>query len=550
MLRSNAAKTSEPQSSSQDQTALVTQLLQLPDYCAGCGVKLQSEDPDRPGYYKVPQKLIEASLSKVVAPTEQQDAHDEGSDDIEERRASNAAATSSGNDDLPLGAAEELRAFDALVDSWLDEKDDEDPKAALQRLNIAPERDDGDEAHILCARCYSLSHYGQVKNARAEADLPQFDLGQKVGRKIGLQRSRRAVVLCVVDAADFDGSLPRTALQALFSNIEGYQVRDGVTAPRAGDKDVRFVLAVNKADLLPAQATASRLEKWIRARARQGGIPRPVSVELVSALKGWGVEELLVHLHREVGATGDVWVVGAQNAGKSSLINAMKRAVRHGKPRNELTTAALPGTTLGMLKVPGLMPPRCNMFDTPGVPHNFQLSSRLSPEEVKMLLPKRRLKPRTFRAAEGQTVFVGAVARIDVHSSPGATLYLTVWASDEITCHFGKTEGAEERYDKNLGTLLAPPLDSNHKLGPLVPTPVIVQGTNWKQSSMDIAVAGLGWIAVGVSGEAQFTVWAHEGVAITTRTAVLPDYAKELERPGFGNKDRKLKAKAGSKARK
>ena len=65
--------------------------------------------------------------------------------------------------------------------------------------------------------------------------------------------------------------------------------------------------------------------------------------------------------------------------------------------------------------------------------------------QVKMLLPKRRLKPRTFRAAEGQTVFVGGVARIDVHRSPGATLYLTVWASDEIACHFGKTSGAEER---------------------------------------------------------------------------------------------------------
>ena len=67
------------------------------------------------------------------------------------------------------------------------------------------------------------------------------------------------------------------------------------------------------------------------------------------------------------------------------------------------------------------------------------------------------------------------------------------------------------RYEKNLGTLLAPPLDQNHKLGPLVPTLVIVQGPNWKQSSMDIAVAGLGWVAVGVSGEAEFTVWAHEG---------------------------------------
>ena len=45
-----------------------------------------------------------------------------------------------------------------------------------------------------------------------------------MGRKIGLQRQRRAVVLVVVDAADFDGSLPRAALEGLFSNIEGYQV--------------------------------------------------------------------------------------------------------------------------------------------------------------------------------------------------------------------------------------------------------------------------------------------------------------------------------------
>lgn len=33
------------------------------------------------------------------------------------------------------------------------------------------------------------------------------------------------MVLVVVDAADFDGSLPRAALEGLFSNIEGYQVR-------------------------------------------------------------------------------------------------------------------------------------------------------------------------------------------------------------------------------------------------------------------------------------------------------------------------------------
>ncbi len=40
---------------------------------------------------------------------------------------------------------------------------------------------------------------------------------------------------------------------------------------------------------------------------------------------------------------------------------------------------------------------------------------------------------------------VGGLARIDVLESPGATLYLTVFASDEIGCHMGKTETAEER---------------------------------------------------------------------------------------------------------
>ncbi len=42
----------------------------------------------------------------------------------------------------------------------------------------------------------------------------------------------------------------------------------------------------------------------------------------------------------------------------------------------------------GMLKVDGLLPRRCRMFDTPGVPHPFQLHARLNPEEVLQTHPQ------------------------------------------------------------------------------------------------------------------------------------------------------------------
>ena len=51
----------------------------------------------------------------------------------------------------------------------------------------------------------------RVQNPDAEGLLPEFDLAQRVGRKIALQKYRRAIVLCVVDVTDFDGSLPRYA---------------------------------------------------------------------------------------------------------------------------------------------------------------------------------------------------------------------------------------------------------------------------------------------------------------------------------------------------
>ena len=36
----------------------------------------------------------------------------------------------------------------------------------------------------------------------------------------------------------------------------------------------------------------------------------------------------------------------------------------------------------GMLRVPGLLPGKAKMFDTPGVPHDHQMAALLTPDEV------------------------------------------------------------------------------------------------------------------------------------------------------------------------
>eukprot|EP00854_Cymbomonas_tetramitiformis_P013837 gene13837-16352_t len=327
----------------------------------------------------------------------------------------------------------------------------------------------------------------RIEKQHVEALLPSFDFEQVVGERLGELTARpevRLTALVVVDIADFDGSFPRSAVQVLD---DAYG-------------KLNTVLVLTKSDLLPSAATKARLLEWSRRRARAGGIFEPIGVHLVSSHTGWGVQKLLSQLVSALGSllqppigdaerlkelgrwepfdvdveggsykesTTDVaiggvgWVgvgvVGTAqltNAGKSSLINAMS-GYRGGTKSNKLlarapvTASTMPGTTIGVVEVKNVLPAPHRMLDTPGLLHPHQLTPRLSPEEVKCVLPRRALKPRTYRLSKGAAIHIGGLARVDVEDCPGSTMYLTVWASSDIVCHFGKIDKAEELFQKH-----------------------------------------------------------------------------------------------------
>uniref|UniRef100_A0A3Q7FWK3 Uncharacterized protein n=1 Tax=Solanum lycopersicum TaxID=4081 RepID=A0A3Q7FWK3_SOLLC len=429
--------------------------------CPGCGIFMQDEDPNHPGYYK--KKKVEESLEDFV--DDEDVVVGEGGDDEEEEEFG----------DFIEGELEEGGSYGNITQEVL-EKGKKKRVSKSERKRMAREAAKGEKEEVtVCARCHSLRNYGQVKNELAENLIPDFDFDQLITK----------------------------------------QSQDGL---KQSKKLPKLVLVATKVDLLPSQISPARLDKWVRHRAKANGAPKLSGVYMVSSRKDLGIRNLLAFIKELAGPRGNVWVIGAQNAGKSTLINAF--AKKGGVKATKLTEAPVPGTTLGILRIGGILSAKAKMYDTPGLLHPYLMSMRLNREEQKM---------------HGQTVHIGGLVRLDLVQASVETIYVTVWASPSVSLHLGKTENADELKNNHAGVRLQPPISMERvsELGQWQKREVKARGTSWDVKSMDVAVAGLGWFSLGLKGEADLALWTYDGIQITLREPLVLDRAASIERPGF-----------------
>ncbi|XP_065853348.1 GTP-binding protein BRASSINAZOLE INSENSITIVE PALE GREEN 2, chloroplastic [Euphorbia lathyris] len=534
--------------------------------CPGCGIFMQDNDPNLPGYYQEKRVTFEGDELGEDKDEEEEEIEDDiegfevtfqGKDEDDFENGIEGSA--SDKDDVEEG--DEFDWDSDEIEAMLENKDDDGDDldgftpAGVGYGNITEEiiekqrrkkeerkiskaerkrkareaRKDKDQVTV-CARCHSLRNYGQVKNQTAENLIPDFDFDRLVATRL-IKPSGNAnatVVIMVVDCVDFDGSFPKRAAMSLFKALEGTK-----NDPKASKKLPKLVLVATKVDLLPSQISPTRLDRWVRHRARAGGAPKLSGVYLVSSYKDLGVKNLLSFVKELAGPRGHVWVIGAQNAGKSTLINAL--AKKEGVKVSKLTEAPVPGTTLGILRIGGILSAKAKMYDTPGLLHPYLMSMRLNREEQKLVEIRKELKPRTYRVKSGQAVHVGGLVRLDLNQASVTTIYITVWASASVSLHLGKIENADEFWRNHVGVRLQPPVgkDRAAELGEWEEREIKVTGTSWDVKSIDIAVAGLGWISLGLKGEATLTLWSYDGIEISLREPLVLDRAPFLERPGF-----------------
>ena len=411
--------------------------------CPGCGVFMQDADPNLPGFFKNPSRLSDDEMGEDGSPPLAAEPDGFLGDDEEDGAPSESdlAAELDGldsdldefleeEDENGEDGAEMKADIDAKIDGfssdwdsdWDEEMEDEEEKwrkvldgftppgvgygkiteetlerwkkeklsksERKRRAREAKKAEAEEDAAVVCARCHSLRNYGHVKNDKAENLIPDFDFDRFISSRLMKRSAGTPVIVMVADCADFDGSFPKRAAKSLFKALEGRGTSKLSETPR-------LVLVGTKVDLLPWQQMGVRLEKWVRGRAKAFGAPKLDAVFLISVHKDLSVRNLISYVKELAGPRSNVWVIGAQNAGKSTLINAF--AKKQGVKITRLTEAAVPGTTLGILRITGVLPAKAKMYDTPGLLHPYIMSMRLNSEERKMVEIRKELRPRCFR---------------------------------------------------------------------------------------------------------------------------------------------------------
>lgn len=267
---------------------------------------------------------------------------------------------------------------------------------------------------ILCQRCFQLKNYHQLQEANLSDD-DFLDILNKIGEQ-------NCLVIYMIDLFDFNGSL----IQGLVRHINYNDM----------------IVVGNKRDILPKSIKDHKIIMWLNRQLKNEGI-KPLNVLLTSGKKNYHLDELMAMIDKYRKGR-DVYVVGATNVGKSSLINALLKA--YGEGDSFITTSEFPGTTLDIIEIP--LDDKASIYDTPGIINRHQMAHLLDKNDLKTVMPQSELRPVNYQLNDNQTLYFGGLARLDYVK--GKRTPLTCYFNKNLKIHRTKTDNADTLYERHL----------------------------------------------------------------------------------------------------
>mmetsp|Transcript_80823 Transcript_80823/g.99011 ORF Transcript_80823/g.99011 Transcript_80823/m.99011 type:complete len:212 (-) Transcript_80823:69-704(-) len=188
-------------------------------------------------------------------------------------------------------------------------------------------------------------------------------------------------------------------------------------------------------------------------------------------------------------------------------------------------TSKIPGTTLDIIPylVHGYKNTR--ILDTPGVIDMDNIHLKLNIDELKDLIPKKKVIPITYQLDPGKCIILGTLARLDFIKGDHQ-FYFTSFAANTCSIHVTSIDKAEHVISKNGGILLRPLNDidrlNDENMQMEFKKTYNLVGIGWQHAVCDVVFPGIGWISIVGYGEFDINVYGIKGMKVGVRKPLLP----------------------------
>ncbi len=335
------------------------------------------------------------------------------------------------------------------------------------------ERDD----IFLCQRCFKTHHYSADKLQEPIVSLDFMEIINDIKRK-------KALVVYVVDVFNFESSFNHEINHAL-----------------AG---LDIILVANKFDLLPKKTNEAKIKEYVANKVAKEGL-KVSNIIVASSTKNYNIEEVMDEIAK-LKYKEDVYFIGAVSSGKSSLIKTLLRNFKNETSRF-ITTSIYPNTTLAVQEIP--LTEKQTIYDTPGIAINNSLLGIAEKEVVKIIVPRKEIKARTYQLLAKQSVLIGGIARLDFVEGPFTSF--TFYFAEGVKLNRTSLNRADRSFNNLVAHKKTKPISQLvDKMSDLD----AFEFTTHENIKYDVSWNGLGFVSFKGNGRV-IRVFAPRGVAIS-----------------------------------
>ena len=211
----------------------------------------------------------------------------------------------------------------------------------------------------LCMRCFNIKNYNKYE---------KVDHLEEINTIIKEVKASNDIVIFVVDVFNLSNKI-KEIVDYLNNNV---------------------ILCITKYDLVDIDE--SKILNYLNINT--------LGTIVISSKNNYNLDNLM-ELIEENKKSNNVYLVVYTNAGKSTLINKIIK--NYSNNNYELTTSVLPSTTLNFVKVN--VNDNLTLIDTPGIIVS-NIIDYLDEEEIKKVIPKKKIKPQIYQIKTEQTIMV------------------------------------------------------------------------------------------------------------------------------------------------